>query len=105
MKCISASNHGFRTVVVVCHNPDDPEYLHDDDSAHPAENVNGCPGDESGLVVCHYNHRLQEFIWDGEEQYEGGILRTTESFWNEICERCVTLADPEEIAGLVGQET
>ena len=102
MKITKATNYGFRTVIVVCHNPDDPEYIHGDDTAHPSENVNGCT---DSSVLCRYNHRLQEFIWDGEEQYEGGTLRTAESFWDEICELCVSSPDAEEIVGLVGQET
>ena len=89
MKCIKATDYGFRTVVVVCHNPNDPEYLHDDESVHPPENVNGCPDNDAGVYICHYNHRLEEFIWDGEDQYEDGILRTAESFWAEICDKCV----------------
>ena len=105
MKCVKATHYGFRTVIVVCHNPAAPEYLHDDGTAHPSENVNGCGGDEFNLVVCHTNHQLQEFIWDGDEQYEDGVLRTDESFWAEVCDRCVTLADPERIDGLIGLAT
>jgi len=105
LKCIKATNYGFRTVIVVCHNPDDPEYLHDDSTAHPSENVSGCPADESGDNLCHYNHRLQEFIWDGDEQYEDGVLRTTDSFWDEICKLCIPSPAPEVIAELIGLET
>ena len=105
MKCVKATHYGFRTVIVVCHNPDDPEYVHSDDTSHPLANVNGCVPNEGQPTVCTYNHRLQEFIFDGSEQYEGGALRTDESFWAEICDRCVTLADPENLTGLVGLET
>jgi len=105
MKCIRATNYGFRTVIVVCHNPDDPEYLHEDGSPHPAENVNGCLADAAGIVVCHTNHQIEEFLWDGDEQYENGVLRTPESFWAEICDRCVPVPTPEVMGSLIGLES
>ena len=107
MKVINATQYGFRTVVVVCHNPDEPEYIHRDDSAHPADNVNGCPSPlaEDEPNVCRLNHRIEEFIWDGPDQYEEGILRTPESFWAEICEQCVSPPDPEEMGSLIGLES
>lgn len=105
MRIIKATNYGFRTVITVCHNPDDPEYVHSDDSAHPLANVNGCIPDEGQPDVCTYNHRLQEFLWDGPEQYENGILRSPESLWDEICEKCLPPPDPEEIGSLIGLES
>ena len=105
MKVIKATNYGFRTVVVVSHNPNDPEYVHSDDSLHPLANINGCTSDEEQPNVCTFNHRLQEFIWDGDEQYEDGILRTPESLWDEICEKCLPSPNPEVIVGLIGLES
>jgi hypothetical protein len=106
MEVIKATSYGFRTVIVVCHNPDEPEYIHSDDSAHPPLNVNGCIPGEGEPPVCASNHQLQEFVWDEVEQYdEDGILRSPESFWAEICEQCVSPPDPEEMVSLIGLES
>ena len=106
MKVVKAQSYGFRTVIVVCHNPDEPDYIHSDDSPHPPANINGCTPDEGQLNVCTSNHRFQEFVWDGLEQYDdAGILRTPESFWSEICEQCVSPPDPEEMGSLIGLES
>jgi len=105
MKIIKATSYDFRTVIVVSHNPSEPEYVHSDSSAHPLANVNGCTPDEGQPNVCTFNHQLQEFIWDGHEQYENGVLRNPESFWAEICESCIPSPEPETITELVGLET
>lgn len=105
MKVIKATSYGFRTVIVVSHNPNDPDYVHSDESPHPLANVNGCTPDEGQPNVCTSNHQLQEFIFDGLEQYEDGILRSPESFWAEICELCIPSPEPETITGLVGLES
>lgn len=105
MKVIKATSYGFRTVIVISHNPNDSDYVHSDDSAHPLANVNGCSPGEGEPNVCTSNHQLQEFIWDGPAQYEDGILRNPESFWAEICESCIPPPEPETIAELVGLET
>ena len=102
---IKATSYGFRTVIVVCHNPDEPEYVHSDDSPHPPANIDGCSPEDGELNICTSNHRLEEFIWDGDEQYEGGTLRSPDSFWAEICERCVAPPDPEEMGSLIGLES
>jgi hypothetical protein len=106
VKVIKAMNYGFRTVIVVCHNPDDPEYLHSDDSSHPPLNIYGCTPLKLEPNVCTSNRRYQEFLFDGDEQYdEYGILRTPESFWAEICEQCVPPPEPEEMGSLIGLES
>ena len=100
-----ATSYGFRTVIVVCHNPGDPEYAHSDGTSHPVANVNGCTPDTDGPHVCTYNHRLEEFIWDGETQFVDGVRRSGESFWEELCQRCASLPTPSEIEGLVGRSS
>lgn len=105
MEIISATDYGFRTVIVVSHNPDEPRYVHSDGSAHPSTNVDGCLADVGMPHVCTGNRRLQEFVWDGELQYQDGIRRSAESFWDEICERCVALPAPLELGGLVGRSS
>lgn len=105
MKIVKATNYEFRTVIVVCHNPDDPAYVHSDGSVHPTGNVNGCVPNEGQRNVCTVNHRLEEFIWDGAAQFAGGVRRSGESFWEEICERCVSPPMPSEIEGLAGRSS
>ena len=106
MRVTKATHYGFRTVVVVCENPDDPEYTHDDGSDHPAENVNGCASTgEPGGDICHTNHRVQEFTWDGDAQYEDGVLRTSASFWSEIQATLASSPAPAEVSGMVGLES
>ena len=73
MRVIKATNYGFRKVICVCLNPDDPEYAHQDGTQHPPSNVNGCP-----TKTCHYNWNVREFIWTVEEMYT-----TTEVGWKE----------------------
>lgn len=103
MKVVKATRYGFRTVIVVCHNPDEPEYVHSDGSAHPSLNVNGCASGAGESHVCTSNHRFQEFVWDGAAQYDDdGILITPESLWAEICDKCVAPSDPEEMGSLIG---
>ena len=105
MKVIKADNYGYRTVVVVCHNPDDPEYLHSDGSAHPISNIHGCPNDVAGGRLCTYNHRLQDFIWDGDSQYVEGRLKTGLELWEEIRGSC---PDPDpvlEVPDLIGRSS
>lgn len=105
MKVVKATSYGYRTVVVVCHNPEDPEYLHSDGSVHPVSNIHGCPNDVAGGRLCTYNHRVQDFIWDGEAQFIDGVRRSGESFWEELCQRCASLPTPSEIEGLVGRSS
>ena len=106
MRVIKATHYGFRTVVIVCFNPDDPEYTHDDGSAHPADNVHGCAatGDPE-INICHNNHRIEEFTWDGDDQYDAnGVLRTADSFWAEIKAATSASPSPAEVSGMVGLE-
>jgi len=105
MRVVKATNYGFRTVIVVCHNPDDPEYLHSDGSVHPTGNVNGCVPNDGAPNVCTMNHRLEEFIWNGAAQFVEGVRRSGESFWEEICVRCASPSTPSEIEGLVGRSS
>lgn len=105
MQVKSAVNYGYRTVIVVCHNPDEAEYLHSDGSAHPVNNVHGCMPGAGEPHICTVNHRLEEFIWDGDEQFIDGVRRDANSYWEELCQRCVSLPTPSEIEGLVGRSS
>jgi len=105
MECVKAVDYGYRVVVVVCHNPGDAAYLHSDGSTHPVANVNGCKADVGSPNVCTGNHRFEEFIWDGEAQYLDGVRRSSESFWEEICERCASPPAPLGLDGLVGRSS
>lgn len=103
MICLKATHYGFRTVLLVCLNPSDPEYIHADGTAHPIENINGCQPEEGVMGVCRSNRIVQEFIFDGVDQYENGLLRTPESFWEEVCRCCAAIPAPEGIDALVGR--
>ena len=75
MKIIYAKGYGFRVAMGVCHSPDEPEFIHQDGSPHPAKNVDGCPHsrdkatgkenqDEPG---CVRNWVIEEVTWTNNE--------------------------------------
>jgi hypothetical protein len=103
MQIVSAKRYGFRTVIVVCHNPGEPEYIHDDGSVHPSANTDGCYADDPAYQVCHGNRRLDEIILDGPDQYRDGVLLTDDEIWAEVCKRCGPASDPTVIDGLIGR--
>jgi len=105
LQVVKAISYGFRTVIVVCHNPDDPAYIHSDGSVHPTGNVNGCVPNDGQRNVCTGNHRLEEFIWDGDAQFIDGVRRDANSYWEELCQRCAPSSTPADIEGLVGRST
>ena len=67
-KIIKVMDYGYRKSITVELNPSDPEYVHSDGTAHPAQNTNGCV-DAGGVPGCRYNRRVQEFVWTGDELY------------------------------------
>ena len=102
MKITKATDYGFRKVICLCLNPEAPEYIHDDQTVHPLANVNGCDSQ-----VCHYNHRIEEFIWTGEEMYtttSKGHRRAKPptELLDEIKPRLAAVPTPTQIAGLTG---
>ena len=89
MKIIKATDYGFRIVLVVCHNPDDPHWVHrQGDVVRDAQNlpVLGSAGSvrlidqtiehiESDGTTCHQcrnNWDITEIVLDGLEGYTSG---------------------------------
>ena len=97
MQILGATDYGFRTVIRVLKNPDDPKWVHPvgecclDDDGEPTLDVDGEPilftspdspqnhtGDtieatEPGKVLCRNcrsNWNIGEYLWDGAEQYK-----------------------------------
>ena len=107
-KIINATDYGFRKVIRVCLNPDDPEWVHDDGTAHPAANVNGCDG-VGNTYYCHYNWKVQEFVWTGEELYTrdtagGRLPKTDAQLLAEISVQIPQATAASEITQLVGSQ-
>lgn len=90
MQIIKAADHGTRMVLVVCHNPDAPHWVHrQGDVVKDGENrtVLGEDGAESLIVAttehmgsdgatchqCRNNWDITEVVLDGLEGYRAGI--------------------------------
>jgi hypothetical protein len=71
MKITKATHYPdmLRTVIVVVLNPDDPEVVHADGSAHTEAAPPGKEGLNSWTWChdCRYNWKKREFIWDKEQ--------------------------------------
>jgi hypothetical protein len=116
MKVIKADDYGFRKVIVVCYNPNDPEYIHLDSTPHPASAVNGCSHsrdavtglEDESVPGCRYNWKVREFVWNGEEAYTTTStgrrkLKTNTELLDEIKPRLAVLSEAKQIAGLLGK--
>lgn len=72
MKIVKATDYGFRKIIRVLLNPDDPQFLHRDGSPHPPENTEGCPLERNlvtgqeivGKPGCYLNWKVREFVFD-----------------------------------------
>lgn len=124
MKILSANEYkgsdGFhRKVLKVVINPDDPEFIHADNSNHPTSEggPNGCPHtldadgkEDNGVPGCTYNWQVHEHIWDGDEMHvvngDGGKKLKTNSQLIAECKASIEVeaVTTTEISALVGKD-
>ena len=124
MKIIKATNYGFRTVLVVCINPEDPEWVHrvgeplrdefgqdlfDDSGEMLTIQATDEPCAETGETChnCRQNWQRVEVIFDGEEQgetdAEGVLQRHSDADFALLAfARAKASSEPETLSGLVG---
>lgn len=106
-KIIKATDYGYRKVIVVCLNPDEPESVHADGAPH----TGGPPlGADPNLrpwewcKECRYNWRVQEFIFDLADQSvsEGADARrmTDQELLAIVRTRLASPPSPETIPSL-----
>ena len=119
MKTLSAIDYGYRKVIRVVLNPNDPESVHADGTAHqgaaPAATVtafkaqNGrTPRAWEWCHECRYNWQEIEFIWDGDEMYHHApdgtrTLKTDDQLVAEIQLRLQPAPSAQAIVGLEGR--
>ncbi len=101
-KIIKATDYGYRKVIRVCSNPEEPEYVHQDSTQHPISNVNGYP-----VETCHYNWNVREFVWSREEMdtttSTGKVRRKTNAeLMKQIQSELAAVPSPTQIPGLAG---
>lgn len=116
MKIIGATRYGLRTVIQVCLNPDEPEWVHV--LGKPVLDITGVPvlmdSGEPLLVTstvvtpgetgemchnCRHNWDVKEFIFDGLE-YSG---KTADELWELVCGRASAGTVLVPIAELLGR--
>ncbi len=91
-KVLTAKDYENRKVIWVCMNPDDPEQVHEDGSAHSrtapiGTDENLRPWEWCG--DCVYNWDVREFVWTGDQMYKRSIdnrriLKSNKDLQNEI---------------------
>ncbi len=92
MKIIQAKDYGFRKVIRVVLNPEDPESVHPDGQPHTGPAPKGTPKSLKPWEWCHdcrYNWQVIEQVWTGEELYtldesESIRLKTNDELIEEI---------------------
>lgn len=116
MKIISAIDYGDRSVIRVCMNPDDPEWIHlvgdqvrgsdrlptfGPDGAALLITSSVVPSGETGETCpnCRYNWAVKEFIFDGPDR-DG---QTVDELWERVCLLSREEPAPKVIGGLVGR--
>ena len=104
MKIIKATDYGFRKVVQVVLNPDDPQWVHDDGPA-PEGHTGDTSESDTACHDCRMNWKVVEVKWDGDELYnisENGdkILKTSDELVAEILAKMPPQSDGQVIAAL-----
>ena len=107
-RIIKAMDYGYRKAITMALNPGDPEYVHDDGTAHPAPNTNGCVN-VAGVPGCHSNWKIREFVWTGDELYtytpEGlRRVKTDAELLAEVSAALVPASAPVVIPDVVGTD-
>ena len=113
-KIIKATDYGFRVVIDICMNPDDPESVHPgpDGKTKPHDGVPPTGTDPSlrpwqWCLDCRYNWDVREFVWTGEETYTRSTTgkrraKTNTELIKEMEANLSTAGAPTEITGLTG---
>ena len=113
MKIIQAKDYGFRKVIRVLLNPEDPEdpeSLHSDGQPHAVPAPKGTPKSLKPWEWCHdyrYNWQVKEYVWTGEEELyildeSGGTrLKTNDDLIEEIKESLRPQPAPSDIYQLI----
>lgn len=115
MRIIFACDYGYRKVIRVVANHQEPEWVHEGEGAHTdATAVNAMGAPEAGLMAgtechaCRHNWVVREFTWTGAEQYRMDLknprLKTAGELRAEIQRRLVPPAPPQDMPALVGQD-
>ena len=108
---LSAKDYGFRKVIRVCMNPDQPESVHVDGKAHVGIPTVGTPPGLKPWEWCHdcrYNWDVREFVWTGDELRTHGKTgkirpKTDAELLAEIKSQLVAQPPVRQISGLQGR--
>jgi hypothetical protein len=113
-KIIKATDYGFRKVILVTTNPDDPKWVHEaEDGTRTAAPSGHTAGPDVVCEDCRMNWKIQEFVWTGLELSKSAptpgnpkrrIDKTDAELVDEIKASLAASVTLEEIAGLVGSE-
>ena len=109
-KIVHAANYGFRKVIRVCMNPNDPESVHADGTPHTGSPPLGTLPGLKPWEWCHdcrYNWDVREFVWTGDELTTYGKTgkrraKTDAELLAEIGSRLVAQPPVKQISGLLG---
>ena len=68
MRVVKAKDYGYRVVITVVSNPDEPEWVHGSDKA-PANHTGNYPPEPKKVScgLCRSNWQYREFIWGKDE--------------------------------------
>lgn len=104
MKIIKATDYGFRKVVQVVMNPDDPQWVHEDGPA-PAGHTGDTTQSDTPCHDCRLNWEVVEVKWDRSEMYkEDGVLKTDDELAAEVMTMLAASQDKKEtIVSLEGR--
>ena len=110
---LDAKDYGYRKIIRVCMNPEDPEQVHIDAGGNAtAHTGDPPPGTDPALRPwewcdsCRYNWNVREFIWTEDEMYKRAadgrrIQKSNADLLNEIKAKLTGPAPPETISALV----
>ena len=72
VKIISAMDYGYRKLIRVCMNPEQPGSVHEDGTEHTGSPPAGTDPNLKAWEWCHdcrYNWQVRELTWTGEEMF------------------------------------
>ena len=104
MIIIKATDYGFRKVVQVVMNPDDPQWIHEDGPA-PSGHTGDTTQSDTPCHDCRINWNVVEVKWDGDEMFsvnEDGekILKTDDDLVAEMKVQLIPAPDSQTMVGL-----
>lgn len=117
-RVLKATDYGHRIAITVVLNPQDPRYVHADGTAHPPENVDGCPHSRDPLTGlenqdvpgCRSNWQVVQYTWDGPDTFytdaQGQRRRKTNSILKKELKARIAAEQPQtpRTLSLQGQE-